>query len=143
MVDSPHANRVAREFIDSCIECAGTVAATGDAHALPAGSGLRRHIELAIGDDSITEQVVAPAGMFGILAKPLESGTARALLMLNAGAIRHIGSNRMDVPLARQLAASGLVVLRADLTGIGDSPARIGEPENVVYAPHAASDVGC
>jgi pimeloyl-ACP methyl ester carboxylesterase len=141
MMDSPHANRVASAFIDACIECAQSVMTGSDAHAIPAISGLRRRIELTIGDDRITEQVVAPAGMFGILAGPSRDLAKHAVLMLNAGAIRHIGSNRMDVPLARQLAAAGLAVLRADLPGIGDSPARPGQPENIVYAPHGVSDV--
>jgi pimeloyl-ACP methyl ester carboxylesterase len=143
MMDAPHANRVASEFIGACIECASTVGSRAHAHPIPAESGLRRRIELIIGDERITEETVAPGtSMFGIHTKPSKRSTGRAVLMLNAGAIRHIGSNRMDVPLARQLATAGLEVLRADLTGIGDSPARTREPENIVYAPHAAADVG-
>lgn len=142
MMDSPHANRIATEFVNACIECARGVMSAGDAQPVSHATELRTCIELTIGDDRITEQVVAPAGMFGILTKPSKNDPGRAVLMLNAGAIRHIGSNRMDVPLARQLAASGLEVLRADIPGIGDSPPRNGEPENVVYAPHAVSDVG-
>jgi predicted alpha/beta hydrolase len=81
-------------------------------------------------------------GMFGILTRPPARGCGRALLILDAGAIRHIGSNRMSVPLARRLAATGQEVLRADFTGIGDSPAREGEPENIVYGPHGVADAG-
>jgi predicted alpha/beta hydrolase len=142
MMDAPHANQVAGEFIDACIECARTVAPVGDARVMPPATGLCATVELKIGGNRITERVVAPAGMFGILAGPSRDLAKHAVLMLNAGAIRHIGSNRMDVPLARQLAAAGLEVLRADLTGIGDSPARTGEPENIVYGPHGVSDVG-
>ena len=42
-------------------------------------------------------------------------------VLLNAGLIHHIGPNRIYVKLARQIAALGIVALRFDLSGIGDS----------------------
>ena len=143
MMDAAHANRVAHDFIDACIECARSMqdkfAGTAGAHK----QTLRSTIESRTGDAAVVEEVVAPgAGMFGILTRPPAGGSGRAVLILNAGAIRHIGSNRMSVPLARRLAAAGLEVLRADFTGIGDSLVREGEPENIVYGPHGVADVG-
>ena len=85
--------------------------------------------------------------LFGIVSAPVvPNGAApprrRAILMLNAGAIHHIGPNRLHVTLARGWAARGHVVLRADLSGIGDSAPRPGAAENDVYSPHAQADVG-
>jgi dienelactone hydrolase len=143
MVDAAHSNHVAHDFIGACIECARSIPEPMAGAAPASRGGLRSCIELHAGSTKIVEEVVAPGmGMFGVLARPSTRGNGRALLILNAGAIRHIGSNRMSVPLARQLAATGQQVLRADFTGIGDSSAREGEPENIVYGPHGVADVG-
>jgi len=65
--------------------------------------------------------------LVGVLTFPAESaepnGSPGAIL-LNAGIISRVGPNRVYVKLARNLAALGLPVLRFDLSGIGDSPAR-------------------
>ncbi len=64
--------------------------------------------------------------LVGIIAEPAQ-GNARlaeegfCLVMLNAGAIRRIGPNRMWVEIARRWAARGLPVVRVDLQGIGDA----------------------
>jgi dienelactone hydrolase len=46
------------------------------------------------------------------------------VILLNAGLLHRIGPNRLYVELARRLATTGLVVLRFDFSGIGDSEAR-------------------
>lgn len=83
--------------------------------------------------------------LFGMLVTPegeSASGSTRpAVLLLNSGAIHHIGPNRLWVRLARRWAARGMTVLRLDIAGIGDSPPRAGAQENVVYSPHATQDV--
>jgi pimeloyl-ACP methyl ester carboxylesterase len=96
------------------------------------------------------------AELFGITSRPAQVDSARpgfggtvsarprkclGILLLNAGAVPHVGPNRLYVELARQWAAMGHTVLRMDLSGIGDSPARSGEPENVVYSSHASIEV--
>ena len=64
-----------------------------------------------------------PAGtMIGIVTPP--SAEARkdvAILMFNAGVLPRIGPRRMNVKLARALAAAGHVCCRFDLSGQGDS----------------------
>lgn len=47
-----------------------------------------------------------------------------AVVFLNAGFLQRVGPNRLHVRLARALAAEGLLCLRLDFAGIGDSPAR-------------------
>lgn len=144
MLDDPHANRIARAFIDASIDCARSLPKS-DRDALPAQSRqrLRSRITLGVDGTAILEEVVTPGtDMFGIFTQPIRGDANHAVLMLNAGAIRHIGSNRVDVSLSRRLAAAGLCMLRADLPGIGDSPARKGETENIVYGPRCVEDVG-
>jgi alpha-beta hydrolase superfamily lysophospholipase len=117
----------------------------GEAAAQP----LRRQLPLSVAGTPVVElpvQVDTGAGssLVGVLAMPAAAGVARqrtAVLMLNSGAVHDIGPNRLWVRLARQWAARGLVALRVDIAGIGDSPARPGAEENVVYSPHAMQDV--
>jgi len=51
------------------------------------------------------------------------------IVILNSGIIHRVGPNRMFVRLARQLAAAGHVVVRFDLSGIGDSEPRTDQLE--------------
>ncbi len=45
---------------------------------------------------------------------------------MNAGVIHRIGPHRLNVKIARALAATGIATLRFDLSGVGDSPAAVG-----------------
>jgi alpha-beta hydrolase superfamily lysophospholipase len=60
--------------------------------------------------------------MFGVLAEPVDL-PARDLgaVLLNAGAIRHVGPNRMWVEIARRWASRGVPTLRLDLEGLGET----------------------
>jgi dienelactone hydrolase len=107
-------------------------AAPRDAAPRPTDGALRRPaaqstVELTCGEATIHETPIAmgqPFGnLFGILASPADArppGTLCAV-MLNAGAIRRIGPNRMWVEAARRWAALGVPTLRLDLGGIGDA----------------------
>jgi D-aspartate ligase len=85
------------------------------------------------------------ARLFGVLSAPAAAPgaapSASAVLLLNAGAVHHVGPNRLYVALARHLARLGHTVLRMDIAGIGDSPPRPGETENLVYSHTALQDV--
>ncbi len=61
--------------------------------------------------------------LFGVLAQPVEDTGTQDLgaVLLNAGAIRRIGPNRMWVEMARRWAARGVPSLRLDLEGLGDA----------------------
>jgi len=82
--------------------------------------------ELTVGDAVIRERPLAieqPFGrLFGVLTEPaMQETTDLGAVLLNAGAIRRIGPNRMWVELARRWAARGVPSLRLDLEGLGDS----------------------
>lgn len=101
---------------------------------------------------TLVEEVVVrfgpAANLFGIISAPPARARERAatdlpaVLLLNAGAVHHVGPNRLYVALARHLARSGQTVLRMDIAGIGDSPAHAGDADNVVYSRSALDDMG-
>lgn len=65
-----------------------------------------------------------PQPLHGVLTEPAVSEPRGALVILNSGLLHHVGSCLLSVRLARQAAERGWLVLRADASGIGDSPAR-------------------
>lgn len=69
------------------------------------------------------------------------AASGHAIVLLNAGATRRVGPNRMWVTLARRWAGQGHRVLRVDLAGLGDSDVRNGRATNVVYARDAVREV--
>jgi hypothetical protein len=82
--------------------------------------------ELTVGDAVIRERslvIEQPFGrLFGVLTEPAVAETTDlGAVLLNAGAIRRVGPNRMWVELARRWAARGVPSLRLDLEGLGDS----------------------
>ncbi len=76
-------------------------------------------------DERVTEHPLAVehAGrrLLGVLAEPDQKRDAVCAVLLNAGAIRRIGPNRMWVELARRWAARGVPTFRLDFAGIGDA----------------------
>ena len=74
--------------------------------------------------------------LVGVLAEP-DNPAALCAVLLNAGALRHIGANRMWVETARRWAARGVPTLRVDLAGIGDADGDAGalEEDEGLYIP--------
>ncbi|HVH42259.1 MAG TPA: alpha/beta hydrolase [Labilithrix sp.] len=141
MMLDPHKVVSPRSIIAAATEW---LSARREENAAPgSGSGEAPRTEAVFGD--VIERPVfvdETRRTFGILSAPTGKASGRAVLLLNAGAIHRIGANRLYVRLARRWAALGHHVLRMDLAGIGDSPERPGEPENVVYHRNALEDVG-
>jgi pimeloyl-ACP methyl ester carboxylesterase len=76
-----------------------------------------------------TDKVVllgARKSVVAIATQPLGApeADAPAIIILNTGIIHRVGHNRMYVALSREIAELGHIVLRVDLSGIGDSEAR-------------------
>ena len=80
------------------------------------------------------------ASLFGVLTRRRNDLAAPAIILFNAGAVHHVGPNRIYVTLARRLADLGFACLRFDLEGIGDSVLRSPGRENHPYPPTAADD---
>lgn len=74
-------------------------------------------------------------GLFGVLGRPAEGNTRTPLVvLLNAGFVHRVGPFRFHVHLARSLAAEGFAVLRFDLPGLGDAPAKTSADESAVVS---------
>lgn len=86
---------------------------------------LRDSATLRVADADIVETPVAiPQGfgnLSGVLTSPAAGAQPVCLVMLNAGAIRRIGPNRMWVEAARRWAARGVPSLRLDVESIGEA----------------------
>jgi alpha-beta hydrolase superfamily lysophospholipase len=84
----------------------------------------------------------ADGHLFGILTQPAVAQQRPAIVLFNAGAVHHVGPNRIYVTIARNLAAMGFPCLRFDLEGIGDSVRRFPGRENHPYPDTALADAG-
>jgi pimeloyl-ACP methyl ester carboxylesterase len=97
--------------------------------------GLERAVQIGVEGGRVSAVLALPAAM------PAGAVGARAVILPNAGATRRVGPGRLHVELSRRLLARGWIVLRADLTGLGDSDAIDGAPDNVVYSASAVREV--
>jgi alpha-beta hydrolase superfamily lysophospholipase len=91
----------------------------------------------------LTERTVrmGSTDLFGIETTNTGVSTGPTMIFVNNGFGSHVGPSRLWVTLARRWAAAGLRCVRLDLSGIGDSPARPGQPEHLVYSPTAFDDL--
>ncbi|MCL6707226.1 alpha/beta fold hydrolase [Pseudomonas sp. R2.Fl] len=89
-----------------------------------------------------TALTIGPApGLHGVLCVPDEGRPRATVVFLNMAYTYHIGWGGLWADAARQLAADGIRSLRVDLANIGDSPARPGAPDQVVYAEAQQHDI--
>lgn len=100
--------------------------ASPGAEARAAMSELGSSVEMRVAGVRMRERAITvhqPFGdLFGILTEPAQGPRAElCAVLLNAGAIRHIGPNRMWVEAARRWVGLGVATLRLDLEGIGDA----------------------
>lgn len=99
----------------------------------------------ASGGEKVVERAVSFGSqrLFGIETEPLDGSAkgAATVFFLSAGDGPHTGPNRLWVDLARRWAGRGVRSVRFDLSGIGDSAARKGQGERVVFSQQAFDDV--
>jgi len=85
--------------------------------------------------EEVAALIGCQAPMVGIVTRPARGSAKRsavAVVLLGAGPVHHVGPNRLTVRLARRLAECGLVSVRFDHRGVGDSAPRAdGQPFNV------------
>jgi alpha-beta hydrolase superfamily lysophospholipase len=103
---------------------------------------------LYLRDDSAATLTEKPAVLrsdpllFGIVTLPRQGEIRRrGVILLNSGGDHHIGPRRLYVSLAREWAQRGYVVLRMDLSGLGDSAPQSGKPVNVMFPSSAIDDI--
>jgi dienelactone hydrolase len=148
LVLDAHRARAPESIVQPCIE----FITSGAAEAIPvlanselASGAAPSSMEFLLGGRLVRETAAFMAGtpsLFGITSEPASAArSGTAIMLLNSGAIHHIGPNRLYVWLARKWASEGHLVARVDLSGLGDSAPRPGEPDNVVYGPRAVEDV--
>jgi pimeloyl-ACP methyl ester carboxylesterase len=86
-------------------------------------------------------QRLGAAGIFAIVTDEPEQVHGATVVLLNAGVIPHTGPARLWVTLARQLATRGVRVVRLDLSGVGESPAREGQTPHLAHPIEAMDDL--
>lgn len=94
-------------------------------------------------DNGITEEIVrlGPLGLFGVLTHASDPRSEVTAVILNSGNVDHVGPGRLWVHMARHWGRLGISTLRVDLSGLGDSPVRPGQEEDVVYPPEFFDDL--
>lgn len=142
MLLPPHLSVVPVPAIDGIVEWLGrwrTPLPPPGTRPAPAGddeglaTGRYRERPVAFGADGrLFGMVTRPAS-----ASPIES----AVIFLSTGAGHQVGPHRMYVPLAREWASRGHLVLRFDLGGIGDSPAAAERDAGEAYPERMHEDV--
>jgi pimeloyl-ACP methyl ester carboxylesterase len=135
MMLDPHRAIVPQAIVDATVAFAGARPAAGTQPARKLR--IASHAEI----EAVTEELVAIDDCLVGVVTRLRTPSRRAIVLLNAGGVYRVGPNRLHVAVARRLASRGDLVLRVDLSGIGDSRPRPGAAENVVYSDHAVADV--
>jgi alpha-beta hydrolase superfamily lysophospholipase len=144
MMRDPHDAIVPTEMVAAFSDWVDGHAEKTTAHASPV---TRTHatvgpIPVAPGVEETSGYLEEGHNVFGVVSAPRGKVRGdRAIVLLNSGAISHIGPSRLYVELARRWAAQGYLVLRFDQPGLGDSLPYPGESENVVYSRSALRGV--
>ncbi|MET0334239.1 MAG: alpha/beta fold hydrolase [Rhizobacter sp.] len=145
MMQDPQRSRVPLGIVDGVVGWLRKLPAVPITQPVEPASVASDTLDLPRGEQTLSEHVVridaGGGNLIGVLTGSLPMRSRPAVLMLNSGAVHHIGPNRLWVQLARRWALQGINVLRLDLSGIGDSEARPSEEENIVYSRHAGADI--
>jgi predicted alpha/beta hydrolase len=141
MMRDPHLAEVPSEAIRGMVEWLRRIPPTTSRVVTPSGTHVLHEASSAVRE----QPFFAHGGrLFGVLTRPAAGGGPGrpAIILANAGAVHHIGPNRLHVTMARVWAKLGFPVLRLDLGGLGDSPPAPGSSENETYSARAVADIG-
>lgn len=85
----------------------------------------------------------AEFSLFGVLSAPAVPSINNniGVILVNGGANHRVGINRNYTEWSRGWAAKGFTVLRLDVRGLGDSPARSDEQRNSLYLDSTIDDI--
>ncbi len=121
MMNVPQESRAPLATIEKTIAWLGeTAPARSEARSAPQGA--EPTITLGAIRETVVEFDLGVPRLFGVLAEPAQGAPASVCaVLLNSGALHHIGPNRTWVEVARRWAGRGIPTLRLDLAGIGES----------------------
>jgi hypothetical protein len=105
----------------------------GEAVAVGSGAQGRQVIERPL--------TLGPTGLFGIVTEIPGKSTGPVIVFLNVATEHHVGPARLWTEMAREWATHGLRSLRVDMSSIGESPTRPGQPDFVIRLPVNFEDV--
>jgi pimeloyl-ACP methyl ester carboxylesterase len=96
-----------------------------------------------VGSTELVHEAVrfGPNDLFAVVTTCPPSQPTRAMIFLNNGASPAVGPGSAWIDWAAEVAGAGLVAVRLDLNGLGDSPSRSGSVENDSYPIGAGEDV--
>jgi alpha-beta hydrolase superfamily lysophospholipase len=138
MHGEPHDAQAPGAVIDEVLawlDAAPATAPEADA-APPAPAHVGEAADLGGARERVLTVPFEGGALFGVVTEPVAQPARATALLLNAGAIRHIGPNRMWVEAARRWAGLGVATVRLDVQGIGDAeglPAR--NADTTLYVP--------
>ncbi|MGZ4249407.1 MAG: alpha/beta hydrolase family protein [Solirubrobacteraceae bacterium] len=143
LMESPQESRTPVQTIAKTVAWLdGGPSSVMQAAAPPPPTATRPTMKLPSGDTQIEETPILfdgeLGGLFGIVSEPSRADRAPVCaVLLNGGALRHIGPSRTWVEIARRWAARGVPTVRVDMPGIGESDgdAREPVPDASFYTP--------
>lgn len=137
----PLAAALPEQSIERIVEWLSVPAATRTAFKEPVGASAS--IVLDDGAVPVVEQFVrlGEHALFGIVTRPEADAVGPLVVFLNVSNEEHTGPSRLWVELARRWASGGLECVRFDLSGLGDSPLRLGPPEPKLYDQRWLTDM--
>ncbi|MDH6230502.1 pimeloyl-ACP methyl ester carboxylesterase [Mesorhizobium soli] len=139
LMSTPTASEIPQATLDTVVQWAA-----GLSRSEPTASAPINHEQPGLEGDGYREQplVLGPAPeICGVLCMPAGTEVSEeVVLILNAGAIPHMGWARGAVDMARTLARQGIASMRADLPGLGQSETP-GEKRQFLYDKRGRDDV--
>lgn len=124
--------------IDTITTWAARMRAPGGLSATAAEPAKPVFVKTSYGTDEV---LCFGPNLMGVLTHPATRSTTSTVIFLNSGYDHHAGWAYQWARAARLLAQSGIASLRFDMANIGDSAAKAGAPEQVLYGEGQQTDV--